>query len=281
LSPTVISEIEVLPSDIRDPYAVRKAVQGCRNVFHLAALIAIPYSYYAPSSYIETNIIGTANILDACLEKNVERLVHTSTSETYGSAQVVPIDEDHPVVAQSPYAATKIAADKLAESYHLSFGLPVATIRPFNTFGPRQSTRAVIPTIICQALAEPEHICLGALDPERDLTYVKDTVRGLLSVASSEEAIGEVINIGRGDSVSIRELAHMILSICNSSAEIHTEKKRIRPEKSEVIQLVCDNRKAMNLLNWTPEYTLIQGLTETISWFREYRHYYNSKMYTL
>lgn len=274
-------ETEVIPSDIRDPHAVRKATKGCQTVFHLAALIAIPYSYVAPYSYIETNVIGTANILQACLEENVERIIHTSTSETYGTAQMVPIDENHPIVAQSPYAATKIAADKLAESYHLSFNLPVSTLRPFNTYGPRQSARAVIPTIISQVIAGAETILLGALEPERDLTYVKDTVQGFLAVAESESAIGNVINIGSGKSIRIGELAQMILSICRSSAHIQSVDERVRPENSEVLTLICDNNKAETTLNWRPEFSLASGLTETVIWFKENSHYYKSDIYNL
>jgi NAD dependent epimerase/dehydratase len=277
----IVNEIEVVSSDIRDPHAVTKAVKGCQTVFHLAALIAIPFSYLAPTSYIETNVIGTANILNACLSENVDHLIHTSTSETYGSAQEIPIDEHHPLVAQSPYAATKIAADKLAESYQLSFGLPVSTIRPFNTYGPRQSLRAVIPSIICQALDKPDRIFLGALNPERDLTFVKDTVQGFLAIAAGTPSIGEVINIGNGKSVSIGKLAHMILSICKSSAEILTDENRLRPMASEVLHLVCNHQKAKDLLCWQPAYSLKRGLEETVGWYEDNRHYYKTEMYAL
>lgn len=272
-------DIEVFPADICDPYAVRKAVDECDTVFHLASLIAIPYSYRAPASYVDTNVKGTLNVLQACLDAEVSRVVHTSTSETYGTAQYVPIDEAHPLVGQSPYAASKIAADKLAESYYLSFGLPVATIRPFNTFGPRQSARAVIPTIISQALSGAETIRLGALHPVRDLNYVIDTVAGFLAVARTDGAVGTVTTIGRGEGISIGDLAHLILEMCGSNAPIECQSDRLRPDNSEVQQLVCGNHKARDLLGWTPQHSLREGLDATVEWMRAYLHRYKPGLY--
>lgn len=274
-------KIEIFPADIGDPFAVRQAVSECEIVYHLAALIAIPYSYIAPGSYVDTNINGTLNILQACKDEGVKRLVHTSTSETYGTAQYVPIDEKHPLVGQSPYSASKIAADKLAESYYLSFDLPVSTIRPFNTFGPRQSARAVIPTIISQALAGEKTIHLGSLLPVRDLNYVKDTVRGFIAIANSDSTIGQVINIGRGSGVTIGKLAEMLLEICDSKAEIIVDDKRLRPEKSEVLELICGNEKARELLNWQPNFTLHQGLEETVTWIRDNLDKYKTDTYNI
>lgn len=281
LSKSSMAEVEVFPSDIRDPIAVRKAVAGCDTVFHLAALIGIPYSYIAPSSYVETNAVGTLNVLQACLDEKAERLVHTSTSETYGTAQYVPIDEKHPLVGQSPYAASKIAADKLVESFHLSFSLPVAIIRPFNTFGPRQSARAVIPTIIAQALSGAKVIHLGSLTPVRDLTYVKDTVSSFMIAAISENAIGQVTNVGRGEGITIGELARTILDICGSDAHIECDEERVRPEKSEVMRLVCDNTKARKNLGWDCQYSLRKGLEETITWIATNLHYYKHDIYNV
>jgi dTDP-glucose 4,6-dehydratase len=281
LPKALMERIEVFPADICDPYAVRKAVAGCDTVFHLASLIAIPYSYLAPASYVETNVKGTLNVLQAALDSRVRRVVHTSTSETYGSAQYVPIDEAHPLVGQSPYAASKIAADKLAESYHLSFGLPVATIRPFNTFGPRQSARAVIPTIVTQALSGAGVIRLGALHPVRDLNYVVDTVAGFLAVAESEGAVGTVVNIGRGEGVSIGELAGLILQICGSDARVESQTERLRPDKSEVQRLVCGNRKAREVLGWFPQHSLREGLEATVEWMRANLDRYKANLYNL
>ncbi len=277
----VLDHIEVFPADVRDPFAVRKAVEGCALVFHLASLIAIPYSYRAPASYVETNIKGTLNVLQACLDTGVQRLVHTSTSETYGTAQYIPIDEDHPLVGQSPYAASKIAADKLAESYYLSFGLPVTTIRPFNTFGPRQSARAVIPTIISQALSGADNIQLGALHPVRDLNYVKDTVAGFLAAARAPQTVGTVTNIGRGEGISIGDLAKAILDICGSEARIVSQADRERPERSEIQRLICDNRKALEAMNWSPRYELRQGLEKTVEWMRINLDRYKPELYNV
>ncbi|NNM83318.1 MAG: SDR family NAD(P)-dependent oxidoreductase [Burkholderiales bacterium] len=281
LSAELMGNVEVFSADLADPFAVRRAVEGCDTVYHLGALIAIPYSYVAPASYVSTNVTGTLNILEACRAEKVRRLVHTSTSETYGTAQYVPIDEKHPLVGQSPYSASKIAADKLAESYHLSFGLPVATIRPFNTFGPRQSARAVIPTIISQALSGATTIRLGSLDPVRDLNYVKDTVRGFMAVAAADSAVGQVTNVGRGSGVTIGELAEMLVKLCGSSAKIECDDRRVRPEKSEVMELICDNSRARDLLGWAPRFSLEEGLAETVDWMKGNLHKYKPNIYNV
>jgi NAD dependent epimerase/dehydratase len=281
IPPDILDSVEVFPADIRDPFIVRKSVSGCDTVYHLAALIGIPYSYLAPASYVETNTMGTLNVLQACLEEGADRVVHTSTSEVYGTAQYVPIDEKHPIVGQSPYSASKIAADKLAESYYNSFGLPVSTIRPFNTFGPRQSARAVIATIISQALSGAKVISLGSLTPVRDLTYIEDMVRGFIAIANSNDSVGKVTNIGRGEGISVGDLARLILDLCNSSAEIVFDIQRERPEKSEVLQLVCDNTRAREGLGWQPKYSLRAGLERTIDWIGSNLEYYKWKIYNL
>jgi NAD dependent epimerase/dehydratase len=280
-------EMEIFAGDIRDPYGVKRAMSGCDIVFHLAALVAIPYSYHSPESYVDTNIKGTLNILQAARELGVEKIVHTSTSEVYGSARYVPIDENHPLQGQSPYAATKIAADQLALAFYRSFGTPVAIIRPFNTYGPRQSTRAVIPTIITQVASGQQKLKLGATLPTRDFNYVKDTIRGFIAVASQDRAIGEIINIGSNYEISIGDLAQLIIELMEAKIEIQTEAQRLRPEKSEVNRLWADNTKAQKLLNWQPIYGSIeglkQGLAETIGWFRypnNLRHY-RSDVYNL
>jgi len=277
----VIDDVEVFPADIRDPFVVRKSVRGCDKVFHLAALIPIPYSYVAPASYIETNVLGTLNVLEACRDEEIDRLILTSTSETYGTAQYTPIDEKHPLAAQSPYAASKIGADKLAESYYLSFSLPVSIIRPFNTFGPRQSARAVIPTVISQVTNGAKTLLLGALSPVRDWTYVKDTVQGFIALAASGNSMGQVTNIGRGEGVSVGDMAALILDLCRSNALIELDPERLRPEKSEVLELICDNRKAFQNLGWRPKYSLKKGLEETIEWVRRNADRYKSAMYNL
>jgi dTDP-glucose 4,6-dehydratase len=265
----VLGQIEVIPGDLKDPDGVKKAVKGCSKVFHLGALIAIPYSYVHPFDFVQTNVMGTANLLNACLEENaLEKIVHTSTSEVYGTAQYIPIDERHPLQAQSPYAASKIAADKLAESYYLSFGLPIATIRPFNTFGPRQSLRAIIPTIISQA-SENKKIRLGNINPRRDFLFVKDTVRGFVQMGKCDEVVGKAVNIGVGKDISIEELAKKILKLMEKLGEIVVEDRRIRPEKSEVMQLLSDTRLAQKLFGWAPQYTLEEGLKETIEWYQK------------
>jgi dTDP-glucose 4,6-dehydratase len=270
-------EIEVFAGDLKDPEALRRPTKGCEIVFHLGSLIAIPYSYVNPMDFVQTNILGTANLLNTCLRSNTEKIVHTSTSEVYGTAIYSPMDEKHPLQAQSPYAATKIAADKLAESYYRAFDLPVAIARPFNTYGPRQSARAIIPTIVLQAF-NGDNVVLGSLDPARDFTYVEDTVRGLIEVAKSRDSVGEVINIGCGREISIRELVQVILSIIGKKAEIFIDDERVRPEKSEVDRLMCDNFKARKLLGWEPRIDLTDGLRRTIDWFKshvgEYRTSY-------
>ena len=265
----ILDQIEVIPGDLKDPDGVKKAVKGCSKVFHLGALIAIPYSYVHPFDFVQTNVIGTANLFNACLEVNaLERIVHTSTSEVYGTAQYTPINEKHPLQAQSPYAASKIAADKLAESYCLSFGLPIAAIRPFNTFGPRQSLRAIIPTIISQAIGDKK-IRLGNTKPRRDFLFVKDTVRGFTQLGKCDEAIGKVVNVGAGTDISIEELVKKILGLMRKQGEIEVEDRRIRPEKSEVMQLLSDTRLAQKLFGWAPRHTLEDGLRETIEWYQK------------
>jgi NAD dependent epimerase/dehydratase len=263
------NQMEVVMGDLKDPDGVRKAVKGCSTIFHLGALIAIPYSYVHPFNFIQTNVIGTANLLNACLENSsVERIVHTSSSEVYGTARYTPIDERHPLQAQSPYAASKIAADKLAESYFLSFNLPIATLRPFNTFGPRQSLRAVIPTIISQAL-EGKRIKLGNTTTRRDFLFVRDTVRGFIAVGKCEEAVGKAVNVGVGQEISIEDVMKKILGLMGREGQVEIEDRRIRPEKSEVLQLLSDTRLAQALFQWAPRYSLEDGLKETIEWYRQ------------
>nr|WP_314459063.1 NAD-dependent 4,6-dehydratase LegB [uncultured Clostridium sp.] len=259
-------EIEIQSGDIRDPNGVRTAVSGVDSVFHLAALIAIPYSYESPDSYVDTNVKGTLNVLQAARTLETNKVLITSTSEVYGSADYVPIDESHPFKAQSPYSATKIGADRLAESFYRSFSLPVAIVRPFNTYGPRQSARAVIPTIISQLLAGKEDIHLGSLTPTRDFNYVKDTVNGFIEIEASEHTTGEEINIASGTEISIGELALELIRQINPKAEIICENERLRPEKSEVTRLLGSNEKLKALTSWKQQYTLSQGLEETILW---------------
>ncbi|MFZ5587073.1 MAG: SDR family NAD(P)-dependent oxidoreductase [Thermodesulfobacteriota bacterium] len=260
--------MEVIAGDICDRDSVAAALKGAEVAFHLAALIAIPYSYAAPSSYLRTNAEGTLNLLGAARALGGVKVVHTSTSEVYGSAQRAPIAEDHPLVGQSPYAASKIAADKLAESFHLSFGLPVVTVRPFNTFGPRQSARAIIPTIITQALAD-QPIRLGNLHPTRDLNYVENTVDGYLAAADSDAAVGRTVNLGSGREISIGDLAALICRLLNKPALFTQEAQRMRPAGSEVERLLADNTLARELLGWRPRVGLEQGLEATIAWLRE------------
>lgn len=276
----VVREIEIFPGDVEDPFSVRKAVRGNEVVFHLASLIAIPYSYVAPQSYVATNVLGTLNVMQACLDEGVGKVVHTSTSETYGTARYVPIDEAHPLQGQSPYAASKIGADKIAESYHFSFGLPVGTVRPFNTFGPRQSARAVIPTIITQLLRGGP-LALGSLTPTRDLNYVEDTVDGFVRMAVNDGSTGEVVNIGSGREISIGNLARTIMTIVGREAEVLTDERRIRPERSEVERLLADNTKARALLGWTPRVSLEEGLQRTIAWFTEHQDSYKPDVHNL
>lgn len=272
--------LQVVAGNIEDSNFVARQVKGKEIIFHLAALIAIPYSYLAPLSYVRTNIEGTLNVLEMARNFEVKKVIHTSTSETYGTAIYTPIDEKHPLQGQSPYSASKIGADKIAESYHLSFNLPVATIRPFNTYGPRQSARAVIPTIIIQALTQPE-IRLGALDPVRDLNYVKDTAHAFIKVAESDQAIGEVINIGSGKGITIGELANNILTLMNCNKPIVLDNQRLRPPKSEVFTLICDNRKALERTDWQPNYSLQEGLLETVDFISSHQHLYKPDQFSV
>ena len=272
-APDVKGEFEVFPGDIRDPHGVKKAMKRCESVLHLAALIGIPYSYHSPDTYVDTNIKGTLNILQAARELGVKRVVHTSTSEVYGTARFVPITEDHPLQGQSPYSATKIGADQLALSFHSSFGLPITILRPFNTYGPRQSARAVIPTIITQILKGKNDISLGSIHPTRDLNYVEDTVDGFIKALVAPKIEGEVINIGSGFEISIGNLAHMIAELLGTKIAIKEFSERVRPADSEVERLLADKRKAKKLLKWSPknsgELGLRVGLTKTIQWFRD------------
>jgi NAD dependent epimerase/dehydratase len=264
----VRGDIEVVASDLADRDSVARAMKGSEIVFHLGALIAIPYSYEAPESYVRTNVVGTLNVLQAARELGVGRIVHTSTSEVYGTAQYVPIGEKHPLQGQSPYSASKIGADKMAEAFHRSFGVPVVTVRPFNTFGPRQSARAVIPTIISQCLAG-DTIRLGSLEPTRDFNYVADSVEGYLLAAGSDTAVGTVINLGSGREISIGDLARTIVEMTGGTATIESDDRRVRPEASEVERLLADNALARALLGWSPQVTLEDGLARTIDWMRE------------
>lgn len=267
----VVDNIEVFSGDIRDPYGVKEAMKGCDVVLNLAALIAIPYSYHSPNTYVDTNINGALNVVQAARELNIEKVVHTSTSEVYGTAKFVPITEDHPLQGQSPYSASKIGADQIAMSFYQSFETPVSIIRPFNTYGPRQSARAVIPTIITQIAQGQKQIKLGSLHPTRDFNFVKDTVSGFIAVANSSKSIGEVINIGSNYEISIGDTVKLIAEVMDADIEILTDEIRLRPEKSEVERLWADNNKAKQLLNWAPAYAgvegLKRGLTETAEWF--------------
>lgn len=279
--PDVLAGVEIVAGDITDAFFVRRAVSGCDAVYHLAAQIAIPYSYVAPASYVACNTVGTLNVLQACREEGVRRLVHTSTSETYGSAQYVPIDERHPLVAQSPYAASKIGADKLVESYVRSYRLAAATIRPFNTFGPRQSARAIIPTIITQALSGAAEIRIGSLTPLRDLTFVEDTVAGFMAVMRSDACVGQVTNIGRGEAISIGDLAATVLRLCQSDARVVSDETRLRPADSEVVELVCDASLAAERCGWRPLVGLEAGIARTIEWFRTHAGSYKAGLYNV
>ena len=272
--------IEVVKGDVRSFSTVQQAVRGCQIVFHLAALISIPYSYVAPDAYIETNIRGTWHVLQACLEEGVERVIHTSTSEVYGTAQYVPMDETHPLRAQSPYAATKIAADKLAESYYYSFNLPVVILRPFNTFGPRQSARAVIPTIITQAL-HSNIIKLGNLTPVRDFTFVDDVVAAFIRAAICDGVVGEVINIGTGSGVSVREIVDYVAQIVGRELHVQSIQERSRPATSEVERLICDAQKAQRLLGWLPRCKFVDGLKVTVQWIAEHIEFYKPHIYAI
>lgn len=274
------AEIEVIAGDICDRDSIRKAMQGTEIVFHLAALIGIPYSYHAPVSYVRTNVEGTLNVLQASLEADVERVVHTSTSEVYGTAQYVPIDEQHPLQGQSPYSATKIGADKLVEAFHCSFGLPVVTLRPFNTYGPRQSGRAVISTIVVQCM-KGKVVRLGNLSPTRDFNYVADTAEGFICAAQSQRAVGAVVNVGSGREISIGDLVHEITNLMGKAVEIECESNRMRPEGSEVERLCAANSLARELLGWEPRYTLDEGLRLTIEWIGGHLEYYRPHIYTI
>ena len=276
-----MKEIEVFSGDSRDPNGVREAMKGVNGVFHLAALIAIPFSYHSPDSYVDTNIKGTLNVLQAARDLGTERIMVTSTSEVYGTAQYVPIDEKHPYQGQSPYSATKIGADRLAESFYRSFNLPVSIVRPFNTYGPRQSARAVIPTIITQLLSGKEEIKLGSLSPTRDFNYVKDTAAGFVSIAESDKTIGEEINIATQQEISIGDLANEIIRQINPSAKIVCDEQRLRPEKSEVNRLLGANEKIKRLTAWEPKYTFEQGIEETIAWIKENMGCYKSDIYNV
>ncbi len=275
--------LEIVSGDIRDPFQMDEVCQGIDTVFHLAALIAIPYSYVAPQSYIETNVQGTVNICKAALRHKVKRLIHTSTSEVYGTAQYVPIDEKHPLQPQSPYSASKISADAMAQSFYNSFNLPLTIARPFNTFGPRQSARAVIPTIITQIASGKKEIKIGDVTPTRDFNFVKDTCRGFLAIANSAKTIGEVINIGSNTEISIRDTFNLINEIMGTKSKLHTDEARIRPEKSEVKRLWCDNSKIQTLTNFKSTYSFKAGLEETIKWFSEAKNLskYKTEIYNL
>ena len=276
-----LDKIEIFQGDIRDPNGVRVAMTGVDTVFHLAALIAIPFSYHSPDSYVDTNIKGTLNILQAAKDLNVKRILITSTSEVYGTALYVPIDEDHPLQGQSPYSATKIGADQLALSFYRSFDLPVTIVRPFNTFGPRQSARAVIPTIITQLLAGKEEIKLGTLTPTRDFNYVKDTANGFLEIARSEKTIGEVVNIATQQEISIGDLANELIQQINPKAKIICDEQRLRPQKSEVNRLLGKNEKILKLTNWKPKYSFKEGLKETIEFVKNNMDSYKPDIYNL
>jgi NAD dependent epimerase/dehydratase len=280
LAPDIQNAIEVERGDLKDPGAVRRAVEGREWVFHLGALIAIPYSYHNPYDVVQTNVLGTAHILDACrANSNLTRVILTSTSEVYGTAKTVPIDEQHPLQGQSPYAATKIGADALGESYFRAFGLPVTILRPFNTFGPRQSARAIIPTVISQALAQPT-IKLGRLDPRRDLTYVKDTVSGFIAIAGCDAALGRAVNIGRGEDISIGDLVQTIGRRLGRSITVETDQERYRPAASEVERLLAGTALAQSLWGWKPRYRLEEGLDETITWVRDHLDRFRVESYT-
>ncbi|MCU6733103.1 NAD-dependent 4,6-dehydratase LegB [Diplocloster agilis] len=281
VSKDIMKHVEVFQGDIRDPHGVKESLQGCDAVFHLAALIAIPFSYYSPDTYVDTNIKGTLNILQAARELGTERVLVTSTSEVYGTAKYVPIDEHHTYQGQSPYSATKIGADRLAESFYRAFDLPVSIVRPFNTYGPRQSARAVIPTIITQLLAGQEEIKLGSLSPTRDFNYVKDTANGFISIYESMNTIGEEINIATQREISIGELAAELIKQINPKARICCDEQRLRPQKSEVNRLLGSNTKIKELTGWKPEYTFEQGLEETIAFLRRNLDKYKIEMYNL
>ena len=275
------SSLEIILGDVADPFFVRKVVRGCDYVFHLAALIGIPYSYVAPSDYVRVNVQGTVNILQACCDEGTNRVVHTSTSEAYGTAQYTPIDEKHPLQGQSPYSASKIAADKIVQPYYQSFDLPVVTVRPFNTFGPRQSARALIPTVISQALTR-DKVSLGSLEPVRDLTFVKDTAEGLITVGLCDEVLGQVVNLGTGTGNSIATIVKEILKMLGKeNMPIEQDQSRVRPPKSEVMCLISDNTIAREVCGWQPKYSLQKGLSETIDWIKKNIEKYRPEVYAV
>jgi len=278
---SVKKRVEIITGDIRDYDSVFSAMKGCDTVFHLAALIGIPYSYVSPQAYIKTNIDGTYNVLQSARQLGIEKIMVTSTSETYGTAQYVPIDEKHPMVGQSPYSATKIAADQLAISYYNSFNLPVKIVRPFNTYGPRQSARAIIPTVISQILNGQTILKLGNLNPTRDLTFVKDTVNGFYEIARSEGLFGEITNIGMSEEITIGNLVKLIAELIGSKVEILSDEQRIRPDKSEVERLFCNNTKIKSNTAWNPNYNLVSGLTETIEWIGNNLSYFKPEIYNV
>ena len=275
-----VSKLDIICGDIREIDRVKTALKDVDIVFHLAALIAIPYSYVSPSSFVKTNIEGTLNLLQCALESKVEKIIHTSTSEVYGTAQYVPIDERHPLQGQSPYAASKIGADMLAESFYRSFNLPLVTVRPFNTYGPRQSSRAIIPTMIVQLLTG-DTLKLGSLHPVRDFTFVSDTVEGFIKAAEAENIMGEVINLGSSQGISIGNLAEKLITMVGRSVSLEYEEERARPAKSEVNKLISNNRKAKDLMGWQPKVTIDEGLERTLHWFRENLKEYKSDLYTI
>ena len=268
LEPQIAAEVDPFAGDIRDIESVKKAMEGMEFVLHLAAQIAIPYSYVNPRDFFETNVLGTMNVAQAALDLGVERVVHTSTSEVYGTARVVPITEDHPIEPQSPYAASKVGSDKLMDSYYRSYDLPMVIVRPFNTYGPHQSARAVVPTIISQALAS-DRLKLGALDPRRDLTFVEDTARGFEAAATSDAAVGHTIQLGTGHDVSVGEVVELVGEIIGKELTVETDEARIRPPKSEVMRLISDPSKAAELTGWRPEVQLREGLERTIAWITQ------------
>lgn len=277
----IMENVEVFTGDVRDPNGVREAMKGTDAVFHLAALIAIPFSYHSPDAYVDTNIKGTLNVLQAAKQLDLDKVLITSTSEVYGTAQYVPIDESHPYQGQSPYSATKIGADRLAESFCRSFGLPVAIVRPFNTYGPRQSARAVIPTIITQLLAGKEEIRLGSLTPTRDFNFVKDTAQGFIEIYRSDKTVGEEINIATQNEISIGELAEELIRQINPQAKIVCDEERLRPEKSEVNRLLGSNEKIKMLTDWEPRFTFEEGLAQTIDFFRDNLEKYKVDIYNI
>ncbi|NCC70142.1 NAD-dependent epimerase/dehydratase family protein [bacterium] len=281
LDKEIMDNVEVFTGDIRDPNGVKEAMRGVTQVFHLAALIAIPFSYHSPDTYVDTNVKGTLNILQAARDLDIERLLITSTSEVYGTAQYVPIDEKHPFQGQSPYSATKIGADRLAESFYRSFNLPISIVRPFNTYGPRQSARAVIPTIITQLLSGKEEIKLGSLTPTRDFNYVKDTANGFIEISKSDKAVGQEINIATQKEISIGQLAQELINQINPNAKIICDEQRLRPEKSEVNRLLGSNVKIKQLTNWEPKYTFEEGLSETIKFFKKNLKQYKTDIYNI